>query len=394
VIAPRSRGQLLPVLAFVALAALLAPVVTAARGAPKRDVSLLRECQAAARRALLHLKSTQGEDGSWSRHPAVTALVVMAMVGSGQEGFGPASDPVRRGLDFIRSHAKPQGGIYDRFYPSYSTSVCAQALFAAGTPEDEPLVRNARRFLLDSQADESEGFTPESVEYGGWGYEVSPSREETHRADLSNTQLALEALRQLEALDAQDRARSAAPDWVQTPTEVAYGRAIKFLERCQNLSETNDQSWASDDGGFVYRPGESKAGGTPEGGLRSYAGMTYAGLKSMIYARLDRDDPRVRAAYEWACRHWSVTENPGLGQQGLYYYYVTMARALQVYGTELVVDAGGVSHDWRRELVSQLLTVQRADGSWVNENGRWMEQMPDLVTAYGLLAIQHATEGW
>jgi len=292
--APRSRGRFLPVLALVALLAL---AVTAARGAPKRDVSLLRESQAGARRALLHLKSTQGEDGSWSDHPAITALVVMAMVGSGQDDFGPASDPVRSGLDFIRSHAKPEGGIYDQFYPSYSTSVCAQALFAAGTPEDEALVRNARRFLLDSQADESEGFTPDSLEYGGWGYEISPSREETHRADLSNTQLALEALRQLEALDEQDRARSAAPDWAQTPTEVAYGRAIKFLERCQNLDETNNQDWASDDGGFVYRPGESKAGESPDGGLRSYAGMTYAGLKSMLYARLDRDDPRVRAAH-------------------------------------------------------------------------------------------------
>ena len=33
-----------------------------------------------------------------------------------------------------------------------------------------------------------------------------------------------------------------------------------------------------------------------DGGLRSYASMTYAGLKSMIYAGLDRDDPRVKAA--------------------------------------------------------------------------------------------------
>ena len=170
--------------------------------------------------------------------------------------------------------------------------------------------------------------------------------------------------------------------------------AVKFLERCQNLEASNDQPWAGDDGGFVYRPGESKAGPTLEGGLRSYGGMTYAGLKSMVHARLERDDPRVTAAHQWACRHWTLEENPGLGQQGLYYYYLTLARALNAYGTEEIADAGGTSHDWRRELVAQLLTVQRADGSWVNENGRWMEQIPELVTAYTVLAIGHATSTW
>ena len=144
----------------------------------------------------------------------------------------------------------------------------------------------------------------------------------------------------------------------------------------------------------MYRPGESKAGSTPDGGLRSYGSMTYAGLKSMIYARLDRNDVRVLAAYDWVRRHWTVEENPGLGQQGLYYYYLTMARALNAYGEEAIVDAGGRAHDWRRELVSQLLKVQRADGSWVNENGRWMEQIPELVTAYSVLAVEHATSKW
>ncbi len=362
--------------------------------APRRDASLLRESQAASRRALACLRDRQRENGSWSDHPAVTALVVTAMVGSGQEGFGPRSEAVTRALHYVRRFVQPDGGIYDRFYPSYCTSVCVSALAAAGLPEDQELLANGRRFLIHLQADESEGFTPDDAQYGGWGYEQSPAREEMHRADLSNTQFALDALRRLEELEKRPDADMDVPGWVQTPTELAYERAIKFLERCQNLKATNDQPWASDDGGFVYHPGQSKAGAGPEGGLRSYGGMTYAGLMSMVYARLDRDDVRVRAAYEWACRHWSVTENPGLGQQGLYYYYLTMARALNAYGGEALVDAGGVSHDWRRELVAQLLKVQKADGSWVNENGRWMEQMPDLVTAYALLAIQNATQRW
>jgi len=268
------------------------------------------------------------------------------------------------------------------------------ALVEAGLPQDEQLLRGAREFLLDAQADESQDISPDSPQYGGWGYERHPSEEGMRRADMSNTQFALEAIRALEDVAEEDRPAAGTGQGERTRTELCYDRAIKYLERCQNLQQTNDQPWPSNDGGFVYRPGESKAGSTPEGGLRSYGGMTYAGLKSMIYARLSKDDPRVRAACDWVHRHWSVKENPGLGQQGLYYYYVTMARALNAHGTEKIVEPDGETHEWRRELVGQLLEVQNGDGSWVNESGRWMESMPELTTAYSVLAIEHTLQGW
>ena len=374
----------------VCCAALSLVAADAARP-PLRDPSLLIESKAAVRRALVALRDLQQEDGSWQGHPAITGLVVTAMVGSGQEEFSAYSKTVSRALDYVRANAQPDGGIYDKFYASYSTSVCAMALVEAGLPEDKPLVARARTFLLGAQADESEDIAPADLQYGGWGYEPNAGREGMHRADMSNTQFALEAVRAMEKAAKED---ADADEYAQACTELAYGRAITYLTRSQNLRATNDQPWAGSDGGFVYRPGESKAGETPEGGLRSYASMTYAGLKSMIYARLSRDDPRVAAAWEWARLHWSVTENPGLGNQGLYYYYLTMARALNALDEEAVVDASGLSHDWRVEIVDQLLKVQAADGTWVNENGRWMEQIPELVTAYSVLAIENATREW
>ena len=39
--------------------------------------------------------------------------------------------------------------------------------------------------------------------------------------------------------------------------------------------------------------------------------MTYAGLKSFLYAGVSKDDPRVKAAVEWVRKHYTVTENPG-----------------------------------------------------------------------------------
>ena len=118
--------------------------------------------------------------------------------------------------------------------------------------------------------------------------------------------------------------------------------------------------------------------------------MTYAGLKSMIYAGLTRDDPRVKAAIAWIRKHYDLTSNPGMGSAGVYYYYHTFAKSLEALGEEVFEDAGGVKHDWRRELIAELARRQQENGSWINaESSRWMEGDPNLVTSFALLALSH-----
>jgi squalene-hopene/tetraprenyl-beta-curcumene cyclase len=117
--------------------------------------------------------------------------------------------------------------------------------------------------------------------------------------------------------------------------------------------------------------------------------MTYAGLKSMIYAGVSRDDPRVKAAYDWIRQHYTLKENPGMGAQGLYYYYHTFAKALATLGDAQIVDAEGKSHDWQADLAQHLIAEQKPDGSWVNSNPRWLEGDPNLATAYSLLALSY-----
>ena len=51
--------------------------------------------------------------------------------------------------------------------------------------------------------------------------------------------------------------------------------------------------------------------------LRSYGSMTYAGFKSMLYAGLSADDPRVQAAAGWISKHYDVKSNPGMQDAGL-----------------------------------------------------------------------------
>jgi squalene-hopene/tetraprenyl-beta-curcumene cyclase len=116
--------------------------------------------------------------------------------------------------------------------------------------------------------------------------------------------------------------------------------------------------------------------------------MTYAGFKSLIYAGLDENDPRVRAAYDWIRRHWTFDENPGLGQQGLYYYWLAMARALRAGQQPVITDAEGAPHHWRRELAEAILQRQRTDGSWRNGEDRWLEGEQELATVYALLALE------
>ena len=114
---------------------------------------------------------------------------------------------------------------------------------------------------------------------------------------------------------------------------------------------------------------------------------------------LGPDDERMQAASNWIQQHWTLASNPGthagMGEnaeyQGLFYYYETMARALTVCGVDTLAVAGGDEArqvSWRRELAAHLTKLQRADGSWLNEqNGRWWEDQPTMCTIYALLAL-------
>ena len=172
-----------------------------------------------------------------------------------------------------------------------------------------------------------------------------------------------------------------------------YAAAIEFVSRCQHLAASNKSTWVNEDaenkGGFIYGPGVSKQVAGPDGKLplRSYASMSYAGLLSFIYAELDPKDPRVKAVKEWLKKNYSVKENPGLGQEGLFYYYHTMAKALNLSETDFV-ETGAGRANWRVDLAKQMFNLQKEDGSWTNENGRWMEKDSILVTAYSLLALE------
>ncbi len=124
--------------------------------------------------------------------------------------------------------------------------------------------------------------------------------------------------------------------------------------------------------------------------------MTYAGLKSMIYAGVGPDDQRVKSAVGWIKKNFTLTGNPGMpkirSNEGLFYYYHMFAKALDALGQNEIVDDKGKTHHWRTELFAELSQRQASDGSWVNKSERWLEGDPNLVTSYALLAISYCKE--
>jgi squalene-hopene/tetraprenyl-beta-curcumene cyclase len=368
------------------LAAVAAATLAPARGDSQRYLSLQIEMKQAIARGNAWLAAQQKEGGHWDDAglPAFTALALTAAVRD------PALDPkaplpahLDRGFQWLLQQQKEDGGIYNKGLSSYNTATSVTALTAANREIFEPAIVKGRKHLIDQQWDIGQKGETDNPNDGGIGY-----GSKNDRSDMSNTYLAIEALA-LSKKVIEDGKHGQQPD-------LDWDAAVTFLSRCQNLEATNDQEHASDDpknkGGFFYGPQETKAGEDklPDGrtALRSYGSISYAGLLSLIYAKLGPDDPRVTAVKEWLGRNYTLDENPGMGAEGLYYYYQTMAKALSAANIDKLQLADGKQVDWRADLAGALLAKQRENGSWANANGRWMESNPVLVTAYCVMSLE------
>jgi squalene-hopene/tetraprenyl-beta-curcumene cyclase len=353
---------------FVA-AAILAFVVTGnAVAAPATtDVPMDIELQGKTKRAIdagLHyLRGQQADDGSWSNSVGVTALALRGFLES-HRGYNEGDGAfVTRPIEFLLAHVNDDGSISETNQNrNYNTAVAVPALQATNNPDYERIIADAGNFLVGLQLDAENGYEPEHKYYGGIGYGGD------ERPDLSNQYMAVEALR---AADLH-------------PDDPVWERALTFISRSQNRSESNDQEWAANDGGFTYMPGFS-----PHGGTDSYGSMTHAGLISLLFAGVDKDDPRVQAAYDWIRGNYTLDRNPGaVDNQGLYYYYNTFAKSMAAYDETEVVDIRGDAHNWRNDLATKLISLQESDGSWVNNDSpRWWEGDRNLVTAWSVIAL-------
>ena len=314
------------------------------------------------------LLSRQAADGSWSdaQMPALTALPMWALSGATNVVVTQA---VARANAYVLSTQRADGGFYvpkpgrgGSGLGNYNTSVCLSALFDCGLAPKAALLK-ARDYIAASQ------LTGDDTMAGGFGYDKVSRRR---NADLSNTSYAMSAMARTASLEEyRDGGKRTDLDW---------DRALAFVE---NLMRKE----GPEAGGAAYNERTPQAGSATNAQgkvhLRAYGSMTYAAVLSMCSAKLDRGDPRVRQSLEYLTKYWSVDENPGMGNQGLYYFYDIMARALSAAG----VDRVG-THEWRRELSERVISLQRPDGSWCNDNNRFWEADPVLCTSFALLVLE------
>jgi len=336
-------------------------------------------------KALAWLAAQQQENGIFSSEmfPAMTALAMQALNAGGDPQYTPQID---KAVEAILSYVQPDGGIYKHIegrkgggLSNYNTSICMTALASLKRPELTPVLLNARAFVAASQELNDEVFK------GGFGYDRNQDRAYT---DITNTSFSLEAMRATQHLE-EHRPTG------EKRVDINWEAALAFIEGLQNDADSGDENV----GGFFYTHNDPKGGSTTnivtaaDGEtekrviLRSYGSVTYDGLMAMIHCQLDRTDHRVVSALDWASRHWTLDENPQVGDQGLYFFYNVLARALSAARVDVIQSPALGDIHWKADLTRQLHGLQHPDGYWVNPNGRFMENDPILVTAYSLLAL-------
>ena len=379
----RSLSVLLLLSAYSLQAQSVSLATSAASAPPEMEQTLTNEINSAIDRALDWLAARQREDGTWSNRqfPALTAIPAWTFIRSDH----PERDQiVPAAVQSLLANVQPDGGIYREVagrlgggLSNYNTAIAMTVLHSLGDPDLTEIILNARTFVSQGQ------LTGDDIYHGGFGYDV---RSQEPYADLMNTLQVLEAMRYTADLEEERPAG-------ETRATVDWEAAAAFVSRLQNPPEAGDDHA----GGFAYSPSESKAGQEElEDGtviFRSFGSMTYTGLLALIYAGVDRNDPRVRSAFDWATRHWTLEENPGMGSQGYFFFLNVLSRALNAYGVEWIPQVRDQLLNWRREAALRLVRMQRIDpetghGYWRNEDGRFWENDPVLVTAYSILALQ------
>lgn len=338
--------------------------------APSANLMAIKSQLTASINQSVHFLRMAEKEGKWLNHPGVTALCLQGILGCYRQYNENDGPWIREPMNYLLQSQQKDGAFYDPKarmpVKSYCTALAILAISESNNPKYKEQIISAQKFLVEIQCDEGESYVKEKdYSYGGIGYGGD------ERPDLSNLQLSLEALK-----------ASGLP--IDHP---AYKKAMVFIQRCQD-SEGNDMEWAGSSGGFAYSPdipsNARLAKDVNEKPVSPYGSMTFAGIKSMIFCNIEKTDPRVQDALLWIGKNFSVTENPKRGQDSLYYYYLIMAKALEVANVIEIPRNDGIMIDWRYELARELLKRQEDDGHWVNSDKKYMEGSPELCTAYAL----------
>ncbi len=346
------------------LALTLAGACIFAQDESKIDISSRLEARAAAGRAVNYLLTKQEKDGSFSKHPGITAMAIVALAESERQDEPAVSKAIESARKFVRSKINDNGSVARSPVEEdiYSTSVCLMALRTLGKEEDKEVCKSLRNYLVLSQLRKD----------GAFGYGNAGANKTQGYPDLSNTHWALEAIRLTK------------PETSDQSVQKLWKSAREFIPTCQ-------VDKGEDKGGFLYYPVDKQ----PKKAAHEktdvvWGSLTLGALKSLLFAGVDKNDETMKAGLDWLGRNYTLKKNPGLGQGGYYYYCYMYASAMLFLRIDELERPNGTAINWRDKLVGELLSRQKEGDHWENENRLWLEGDPVLCTAYALKALRIA----
>jgi len=381
--------------------------VLVAAGCSTTQSRRVARIDASLERAARYMVAKQSPDGAWRSEtygcfregPTLTPYIMSCLFFLPQGGEDALAS-FRKGVRYLVAMVDDDGtirtGPRGLYFPVYTAATASRVVVLDEKTDEHRRVQAAwLAYLRRRHLNESLGWEPSDLEYGGWGFSLDVPRkpapgelrEAFFESNLVATIIGVAALRS---------ARVAGDDPV-------WGQVLVFVKRCQNFAD--DPSTADprfDDGGFYFIPNDplqNKAGiaGDDRFGrerYHSYGSMTADGLRVLLQCGLPPDHPRVVAAGKWLERTFTVTTHPGnfapdreVLREATYYYYLwSVAHAFSRLGlTEVRTKHGPVK--WAELLADELIRRQRPDGSWVNRFTDAKEDDPLVSTPWGASAL-------
>jgi squalene-hopene/tetraprenyl-beta-curcumene cyclase len=334
----------------------------------------------AAKKASDFLVSQQNEAGGFGKSkaanvPGIVGLVVKAIASTPEKPRENNNPALAKAAKLLTSKQQADGSIAIPGFghENMDTSIAVIGLAALENPAYKDVLDKAQAYILSCQKGGDAGADKE----GGFAYNAANNKPDNNNGGFS-----------LEALKAAGL-KEDSPAWKN---------AVKFMKRSQDNAETNDgpaiMKEGDNTGGFIYAPGVAddfgsvKSKRTGKDVPKPYGNMTYQCVKGLIYAKVDKNDPSMQAAIKWIKSNYSVTENPGgKGTMGYYYYIRAFAKAFSAMGDKEITLADGKKVSWAKDMATQIVSLQKPDGSFINADTEWMEGDPVLATAYALEAL-------
>ena len=332
------------------------------------DISTYKEAKVSIQRGIDYLLTGQQKNGSWSARIDLTALCLIAIFNSHEKDFPQFKKAIEKGCGFIRKHVRELIRQKRAANHIHIASLAFIALYLAENKNDRRLLKDMFSFLIAS--------LQHSTDYSY----ICPKGN----GNLFDINWALEALllgRNMLPLSEYSKS---------IRQEIRDSQ--RFISACQRK---NKYDYPYSLGSFMYSPLQVERAALTKHNFKSAgtisSALTSIGVDAFLYTGLSPSDARILTGFKKLRRNYLSLLNPKQKKIDLYLDYFYLAKVFTRLDKNRIHDAKGIEHNWRQEIIHQLLSCQGSDGQWQKVN-----RVPNsayhvaLSTAYAILTLEIA----